>query len=187
MCAKIETGIEKYGATIFFFINGVLFGFIWEKLGTNYAWSYANLGPTIFGVPIVIPMLWGVYSLFSGILVTKSARNFLYHSSPLILSLFLEPCAIKLGFWKYFFLNGEILSLVPYFVLGYLLITLSFNKINDFGWRYISKQKNQVTKATVMLICMVLFAIDGVFIYSVLSVIYFKKAPIWLYSRLFFE
>jgi len=184
----VETGAKKemYGLSIFFFINGVLFGITWERLGTNHAWSYTNLGPMIAGIPIIIYICWGIYSLFSRFLLRKPANNFLYFSSPLVLGLFIEPCAVELGFWNYFFLKGEILALLPYFVIGYLLITISFNAINSIGWKYISKQKNLVTKVIVMLSCMVLFTIDGFLIYSVLSVIYFRKAPIWLFSRLFF-
>lgn len=187
MCAKTKTEKEKYGATIFFFINGVSFGFIWERLGTNYAWSYANLGPIIFGIPIVICLLWGMYSLLSLFLLSKSTKNFLYHSSPLVLSLFIEPCAIRLGFWKYFFLNGKILSLVPYFIIGYLLITISFNKTNSIGWKYVSKQKNSVKKFIIILSCMILFAFDGLLVYSVLSLIYFKEMPKWLIYRLIYD
>jgi len=185
--AKMETEKEKYWASIFFFINGVLFGITWERLGTNHAWSYADFGPMIAGIPFVICLSWGIYSLFSTFLYKKSANYFLYSSPPLVLSLFIEPCAVRLGFWKYFFLKGNLWALLPYFIIGYFLITISFNMINCIGWKYISKQKNPIIKVIVILSCTGLFAIGGLFVYSILSIIHFKKIPTWLFSRLLFD
>ncbi len=184
MQLKVETEKEAYGATIFFFINGISFGLMWERLGTYHAWSYAHLGPTIVGIPLVICICWGIYSLFSTSLLKKSANKFLYSSSPLVLSLFIEPCAIKLGLWNYFFLQGELLALLPYLIIGYLLITISFNIINSIGWKYISNQNNPVTRVIIIVSCMCLFAFNGLLVYSVLSILYFKEIPTWLVSRI---
>ena len=185
MCKKAKMEKDNYGASILFFSNGIFFGLSWERLGTNHAWSYTNLGPMIAGIPIVICLSWGIYSLFSTSLLKKSVKNSLYSCSPVILGLFIEPCAIKLGFWNYLFLKGEFLALLPYFIIGYLFITISFNIINSIGWQYVSKQKNPVIKVIVIISCMFLFAIDGLFVYSVLSILYFKRIPTWLFSRLF--
>lgn len=120
------------GALIWFFVTAILTIFVeWLGIKTGLifgTYSYTEfLKPQIFGVPIAIGMAWagsclgamGIVQLFKKLRASSDyIKAILTGSLMLLFDVFLEPVAIKLGYWTWFELNPPIQNYVAWWIIG---------------------------------------------------------------------
>ncbi|KOY52742.1 carotenoid biosynthesis protein [Polaribacter dokdonensis] len=155
---------QKINKSLWFFFSACIFaGLTYEVIGINTGllfgdYEYSSvMGYKIFGVPVLLGVLWFTTMYCVGILTyqvynwLKVKYNFTISNQleihllaiiaafiAVFLDLFLEPVAIKLNFWQWF-PYGEIpiYNYVCWFfgslILQYLFVILKFNKQNKFA------------------------------------------------------
>lgn len=138
------------------YIIGMISEFVGTKTGIlfgNYTYGHV-LGPSVWGVPLIIGINWFLVIYCSGItmssllskaIIKKDEPNKKFKTLSLVIDgallvvLFdwlLEPVAVKLGYWQW---KGEIpvWNYLSWFVLGIVLLSIfrlfNFNKVNGFA------------------------------------------------------
>ena len=117
-----------------------LIGMIAEILGTNYGiifgdYTYLdNLGYKVFGVPIIIGLLWVVLTFitgsFSSYIFSKNKVKAIFSGAFLmvVLDILIEPVAPEMGFWVF---DNMIAPFQNY--LGWFLIGLPVQALFHYG------------------------------------------------------
>ena len=77
--------------------TGLLFG--------DYAYGY-NLGPKLWGVPLIIGINWGLVAIASGVVAAQLSASHFYRAViasllMVFLDFLIEPVAVALGYWTW--------------------------------------------------------------------------------------
>ncbi|MEN8704412.1 MAG: carotenoid biosynthesis protein [Polaribacter sp.] len=155
---------QKINKSLWFFFSACVFaGFTYEVIGINTGilfgdYKYSSvMGYKIFGVPVLLGVLWFTTMYCVGSLTYQAYHWFkikykftisnkleinllaiIAAFAAVFLDLFLEPVAIKLNFWQWYpYGKIPIYNYVCWFfgslILQYLFVIFNFNKQNKFA------------------------------------------------------
>jgi lycopene beta-cyclase len=124
--------LEKYGPkTYMLFMVTFTFGIAVEYLGETTGfpfghYRYTALGPSIFGVPLMVPLGWWAFTMIA----LSISSNYKYWLAPLALVAWdvgLDPLMVKQGFWIFsegFYYGIPLSNFVGWFAAGCVLVRL---------------------------------------------------------------
>ena len=100
-------GLERYGTKTFLLFGvAFTFGLTVEWLGKTVgvpfgAYSYTAPGPSLLGVPLLVPLGWWAFTLIAITIVPRRGRLWLAPLALVAWDLGLDPLMVEKGFWEF--------------------------------------------------------------------------------------
>ncbi|MCE3295285.1 MAG: hypothetical protein K0R65_999 [Crocinitomicaceae bacterium] len=131
----------------FMLFMGICFvaGMTYESIGVHSGWLFGNysygenLGPKIWGVPLIIGINWGLLCISSGILAAVFTSSHVWRAVlaslfMVALDLLIEPVAMDSGYWMWENARIPLYNYICWFVLAlpvnYLFTQFAFHEQN---------------------------------------------------------
>lgn len=126
--------IKNYGVKAWL-LFGVAFGFglaveyVGERTGLPFgAYHYAAPGPSLFGVPLLVPLGWWAFTLIALSIVPSGRKRLLAPLALVAWDLGLDPLMVSKGFWSFegggVYYGVPVMNFVGWYLAGLLLVWL---------------------------------------------------------------